>query len=174
MKAPKGLIYIPDFLSAREQTILIRKLRTLRFGKIRMHGIIARREVLHFGMGYGYDRRVLEKAPPVPRYLTKIRARLAAEIGIKPADFKEVLVTHYPVGAPIGWHRDAAVFGDVAGISLLSPCPLRMKRDKSTYEITLEPGSAYFLTGEARWEWYHHIPPMKAPRYSITFRVLKR
>jgi alkylated DNA repair dioxygenase AlkB len=29
-----------------------------------------------------------------------------------------VLVSYYPSGATIGWHRDAPVFGDVVGVSL--------------------------------------------------------
>jgi alkylated DNA repair dioxygenase AlkB len=35
-----------------------------------------------------------------------------------------------------------------------------------------EPRSAYLLSGAARTEWEHSIPPMDALRYSITFRNL--
>jgi hypothetical protein len=35
------------------------------------------------------------------------------------------------------------------------------------------PRSAYLLSGPARWEWEHSIPPVDALRYSITFRNLR-
>jgi alkylated DNA repair dioxygenase AlkB len=39
--------------------------------------------------------------------------------------------------------------------------------------LTAEPRSAYLLTGPARDEWEHSIPPMEELRYSITFRTLR-
>jgi alkylated DNA repair dioxygenase AlkB len=41
---------------------------------------------------------------------------------------EHALVIEYGSGAGIGWHRDKAVFGEVVGISLLSPCVFRMRR----------------------------------------------
>jgi alkylated DNA repair dioxygenase AlkB len=86
------------------------------------------------------------------------------------------LVNEYPPGAPIGWHRDKAAFGQVVGFSLLSPCVLRFRRPNvSGWErrsLNLEPRSAYWLAGEARADWEHSIPPVEALRYSITFRTL--
>jgi alkylated DNA repair dioxygenase AlkB len=83
-------------------------------------------------------------------------------------------VTEYSPGAPIGWHRDKAMFGDVVGISLLSSCLFRMRRkagDKwERYSRTLDPRSAYLMRGPSRTEWEHSIPPVDALRYSITFR----
>lgn len=88
-----------------------------------------------------------------------------------------MLVTEYPAGATIGWHRDAPMFGVVVGVSLLTACRFRFQRGKGesreTRTITLEPRSAYVLGGEARWRWQHHIPAITAPRYSITFRTLR-
>jgi alkylated DNA repair dioxygenase AlkB len=81
-------------------------------------------------------------------------------------------------GAGIGWHRDKAVFGEVVGISLLSPCVFRMRRavSKKKWErvnFVTEPRSAYHLGGAARSEWEHSIPQVDALRYSITFRNLR-
>ena len=89
-----------------------------------------------------------------------------------------MLVTEYGPGAGIGWHRDKAVFGEVIGVSLLSPCVLRMRRKAGERKwervnVTAEPRSAYFLSGPARMEWEHSIPPVDALRYSITFRNLR-
>jgi alkylated DNA repair dioxygenase AlkB len=96
--------------------------------------------------------------------------------GLAPEALVHALVNEYPPGAPIGWHRDKAAFGQVVGVSLLSPCTLRFRRpDGSGWErrsLTLEPRSAYWLAGEARLAWEHSIPPVEALRYSVTFRTL--
>jgi alkylated DNA repair dioxygenase AlkB len=96
--------------------------------------------------------------------------------GVAPEQLPHVLILEYSAGATIGWHRDKAVFGDVIGISLLSPCRLRLRRKAgSRWErasLTLEPRSAYLLRGPSRTEWEHSIPAVDALRYSITFRTL--
>lgn len=89
-----------------------------------------------------------------------------------------MLVTEYGPGAGIGWHRDKAVFGRVVGVSLLSPCVLRLRRKVSEKKwervnVTAEARSAYLLSGPARTKWEHSIPPVDALRYSITFRNLR-
>ena len=89
-----------------------------------------------------------------------------------------MLVTEYGPGAGIGWHRDKAVFGETVGVSLLSPCVLRLRRKVGERKwergnLTAEPRSAYLLSGPARSEWEHSIPPVDALRYSITFRNLR-
>lgn len=38
--------------------------------------------------------------------------------------------------------------------------------------VIAEPGSAYVLSGPARSEWEHSIPPVDQLRYSITFREI--
>lgn len=97
---------------------------------------------------------------------------------MEPELLQHVLVTEYSAGAGIGWHRDKAVFGEVVGISLLSPCVFRMRREvgKRKWErvnFVVEPRSAYLLSGPARYEWEHSIPQKDALRYSITFRTLR-
>ena len=81
-------------------------------------------------------------------------------------------------GAAIGWHRDAYPFDIVIGISLLSASRFRVRRGKvrawETAEVPLPPRSIYVLTGPARTEWEHSIPPVKELRYSVTFRTLRR
>jgi alkylated DNA repair dioxygenase AlkB len=96
------------------------------------------------------------------------------------------LINEYPPGAPIGWHRDAPQYDIVAGVSLLSPCPMRFRpyvspsdlatargRRRTTHEVHLAPRSAYLMTGESRSRFEHSIPPMTDLRYSITFRTLR-
>jgi alkylated DNA repair dioxygenase AlkB len=47
------------------------------------------------------------------------------------------------------------------------------KKKWERVNLILEPRSAYFLSGPARYEWEHSIPQMEALRYSITFRTLR-
>jgi alkylated DNA repair protein (DNA oxidative demethylase) len=97
---------------------------------------------------------------------------------IDSSDLVQALVSRYPPGAGIGWHRDAPMFGSkVIGISLLTPCRMRFQRrardTRLVYALELEPRSGYVLAGSARWAWQHSIPPTKALRYSFTFRSLR-
>jgi alkylated DNA repair dioxygenase AlkB len=69
------------------------------------------------------------------------------------------------------------MFDIVVGVSLLGACRFQFQRGKGdvreTAAVLLEPRSAYVLTGAARSEWQHSIPPMRTRRYSITFRTLR-
>jgi alkylated DNA repair dioxygenase AlkB len=130
-----------------------------------------------FGWSYRFDGSGLAPAEPMPDWLLPVRERAAALTGL-PADLLEhALLIEYDEGAGLGWHRDRPVFGDVIGVSLLAPAPLRFRRrsgDKwQRFTLTAEPRSAYLLRGPARSEWEHSIPPVETLRYSVTFRTLK-
>jgi len=108
--------------------------------------------------------------------LTSLKIRAAVFAG-RPADFfVQAIVTEYAQGAGIGWHRDKRDFGEVAGISLLSSCPLRFRRRRGEgwerHTQSLAPRSIYLLRGPARSIWEHSIAPVGQLRYSITFRSL--
>ena len=103
---------------------------------------------------------------------------MAALAGLAPETLGQALVTQYPPGAAIGWHRDKAVFGDVLGVSLGAPCLFRLRRKAGASwqraSLRLEPRSAYLLLGPARTEWEHSIPPIaEGLRHSVTFRTLR-
>ena len=168
--APRGFVYRQDFLSDAEQAELTAAVRGIEFSDVMMRGAVARRRTAHFGWLYGYETWRIEPGPPIPEFLLPLRARAAELAGVRADELVEVLVTDYPAGAGIGWHRDAPMFDVVAGVSLLSACRFRFERgrgpERETRAATLAPGSAYLLTGEARWSWRHSIPPMKSPRYS--------
>jgi len=89
-----------------------------------------------------------------------------------------VLVTEYSPGAGIGWHKDRPEFEEVIGVSLLSPCLFRLRRKRGNgwerASIELQPRSAYLLSGSARTDWQHSIPPVDKLRYSVTFRGFRR
>jgi alkylated DNA repair dioxygenase AlkB len=108
-------------------------------------------------------------------FLPSVLASAFADL--KPDAFQQVLITEYGPGAGIGWHRDKAVFRQVVGVSLLSPCIFRLRRSIGKKwereNVAPEPCSAYLLSGPARSEWEHSILPVDALRYSITFRNLR-
>jgi alkylated DNA repair dioxygenase AlkB len=175
---PNGLVYQPDFVSEAEERQVLGVLEAMQFHTITMHGRTARRTVRHFGLDYGYESWELVPTDPLPDQLAWLRDRAAALGGLDPADLAQILVSKYPPGATIGWHRDAPMFGPrVVGVSLAAACRMRFQRGKGearqVAEVTLEPRSAYVLSGAARFVWQHSIPPTKALRYSITFRTLK-
>ena len=174
---PPGFVYHPDLLDADEEARLVAHVRTIDFSPIEMRGQVARRRTAHFGWVYGYESWRITTGPPLPEFLLPLRDRAATLIAVEPDALAEVLVTEYPPGAAIGWHHDAPQFGEVIGVSLLSPCRMRFQRgrgtERQTCAVTLEPRSAYVLDGEARYRWQHSIPPMRALRYSITFRTLR-
>jgi DNA oxidative demethylase len=174
---PEGFVYREDVLSYNEEAPLVEGLRTLGFGEVRMRGQVARRRTIHFGWTYGYETWRVEPGPPIPEFLVGLRA-LAARLACVEGDaLAEVLVTHYPPGAGIGWHRDAPAFGVVVGVSLLGACRMRFQHGRGTARktraLTLAPRSAYVLDGAARWQWQHAIPPGREERYSVTFRTLR-
>jgi alkylated DNA repair protein (DNA oxidative demethylase) len=175
---PVGLVYQPDLLTRAEERQVLDVLEAMEFHTITMHGQTARRTVRHFGLDYGYESWKLEPTERLPRELGWLQRRAGALAGLDPEDFAQILVSRYPPGATIGWHRDAPMFGPkVVGVSLAAACRMRFQRGKGdarqVAEVTLEPRSAYVLAGAARFAWQHSIPPTKALRYSITFRTLK-
>lgn len=88
------------------------------------------------------------------------------------------LVSRYPPGAGIGGHRDALMFGPVVvGVSLGTSCHFKLRRDLDgtmrVYDALLPSRSWYVLSGEARVAWQHHIPPVSAMRYSLSFCTVR-
>jgi len=175
---PEGLVYRTGLVDAEEGRELTDRLDGLEFHEIRMRGQVARRTARHYGIAYDYEERGrLSPGEPLPDWLLALRERCARLAGVAPARLVEGLVQRYPPGASIGWHRDAPAFGVLVGLSLGSACRMRFQRgtgaDRRTFAIELAPGSAYVLTGPARWAWQHSIPPTRDLRYSITFRTLR-
>ena len=174
---PEGLRFLPEFLPPEEELALVAFASGIAYGEVRMHGVTARRRVAHFGWHYSFDGYKLTPAEPVPAPLLPLRERTAAETGITAEEFSEALLIEYQPGAGIGWHRDAPPFGIIAGISLAGTCKMRFQKgtgaDRMVSELVLPPRSMYLLTGSARKEWQHSIPPTKELRYSITFRTMR-
>ncbi|MFL5347006.1 MAG: alpha-ketoglutarate-dependent dioxygenase AlkB [Hyalangium sp.] len=175
---PEGLIYVPEFMTEAEERELLEHVPAVSYAEIRMRGQVARRRTAHFGWLYGYESWKVDPGPPIPGFLLPLRARCAELMEESSERLVEALLSEYTPGATIGWHRDAPMFGPkVVGVSLGSPCRMRFQRGKDeerrTFEVELQPRSAYVLSGEARSAWQHSIPAVKQTRYSITFRTLR-
>ena len=175
---PEGLVYAPEFLSAAEEQALLVHLAALPFRPFEFQGFTGKRETVSFGWAYRFDGSGLAAADPMPGWLLPLRERAAAFAGIASEAIEHALLIRYGEGAGLGWHRDRPVFGDVIGISLLAPAPLRFRLKDGAkwrrFTIEVEPGSIYLLRGPARELWEHSIPPVASLRYSITFRTLRK
>ena len=175
---PEGFVYRPDFISLGDEAELAAWLATLPFEPFQFRGFEGKRRVISFGWRYDFNRTQLLKADDLPAELKPLQARAAALAGHAPNDMQQVLINEYQPGAPIGWHRDRPVFAEVVGVSLGAACPFRLRRRTpegfQRVTVPLAPRSAYLLSGPARTEWEHSIPPVEAHRYSITFRNFRR
>lgn len=172
-----GLKFDPQFITAADEAALLDVIRPLDFRQMKMRGVVARRRVLHYGVSYSFETFRATPGPPIPAFLLPLREKAGGFAGVDPAALAEALITEYSPGATIGWHKDAAPFDIVIGISLASECRFRFRRGKvrawETAEMLMPPRSAYVLDGAARREWEHSIPALKQLRYSVTFRTLR-
>jgi alkylated DNA repair dioxygenase AlkB len=179
---PEGFEYRPDFITSGEEAALVEAIEQVTFKDFELRGVVARRRVAFFGES-SYDRSA---AAEMPAFLLPVRSALAEWAGVRPEDFAMALINEYRPGSPIGWHRDAPQYGIVAGLSLLTACRMKLRPyvppsaqrpgapvRRATHELQLEPRSAYVMSGPARSEYEHHIPPVTSLRYSITFRTLR-
>jgi alkylated DNA repair dioxygenase AlkB len=172
---PKGFRYQPEFLSRREKRSLLQFIEKLPFREFEFHGFTGKRRIVSFGWRYDFNGGRLTRTEDMPHFLSGVRARAEAFAGTAPGG----VITEYAPGAAIGWHKDRSVFGDVVGISLLSPCTFRLRlKTGQRWErrnLIAQPRSMYLLRGPARTEWEHSIPGVESLRYPITLRnVLER
>jgi alkylated DNA repair dioxygenase AlkB len=173
---PPGFRNREDVLSEEEEAALTESLRQLQLKPFEFHGHLGNRRIVSFGLRYDYSRRSVEAAPDMPSFLDALLGR-AAEFAGCPADaFGQVGINEYPPGAGVGWHKDKPQFGVIVGVSLLAPATMRFRRATASgwerISHTVHPRSIYVISGEARTDWEHSVPPVEALRYSINFRTL--
>src|ERR1700730_6896159 len=90
LEIPEGLIFTSDFLTVQEERDLFALLQTLPFHEFKLHGFAAKRRVLHFGLRYALESRVLNTAPEIPSQFEAIRRRAAAFAGVAPNEFSQI------------------------------------------------------------------------------------
>ena len=173
-----GLRYEPDFLSADEAASLLDIVCSLPLNPARYKDYVARRRVVSFGGAFDYDENILRPGDPLDERLMPLRDRVGAWLGVSPQSLVHALVAEYTPGTPLGWHRDVPDFETIAGISLGGEATLRFRPYPPTHpnarevlQLEVAPRSIYKMAGAARWDWQHCVPPVKALRWSITFRT---
>lgn len=174
---PDGFRYATEVITRELEADALERVRTLPFKEFEFHGYVGKRRTVSFGWHYDFGAERLRKADDMPDFLREIREHAARFAVIAPERLQHVLVTEYADGAGIGWHRDKAVFGEVVGVSLLSPCTFRLRREAGgkweRVNLVAEPRSAYLMSGPSRTEWEHSIPGVEGLRYSLTYRNLR-
>ena len=163
-------------MSLDEEEALAHELGALPFKPFDFHGYLANRQVMSFGYRYDYDSRSVVEAAPFPTFLESLRRKVAALFG-RPAEASArcLSINISPAPASVGIATRLSSTRSSA-VSLLAPCDLRFRRKSGeTWErasLTVEPRSAYLLSGPARTIWQHSIPALELLRYSITLRTL--
>lgn len=176
---PEGFLFIPDFLNADEEKILLHEISRIPLHTFMFQGFEAKRKVASFGYNYSFDKRTISKGQDIPGEFQWLVRKISSLFQDKKT-FEALLITEYPVGSVINWHRDAPPFEAIAGISLLSDCIFRFRpydkthqKKKSITSFVAKRRSLYIMTGVSRTLWEHSILPVTAKRYSITLRTLR-
>lgn len=177
---PEGFAYHPDFIPVQEEKELLHVISTLSLHAMQFQGFEAKRKVASFGYDWSFEKRVLTKGKEIPEGFQALVTKCAAYLSITVQDIAELLVTEYPPGSVINWHRDAPPFDVIAGISLLSDCTFKLRPYEkakqgrgSVISLPVKRRSLYIIRGAARTNWQHSTAPVKTKRYSITLRTLK-
>jgi alkylated DNA repair dioxygenase AlkB len=177
---PPGFSYFSDFLSSEEEAVLMKSIKEIQLHTFRFQGFEAKRRVASFGYDYNFNNGRLSKGEPFPVSFQPLLRKVADQVHIDEKDFAELLVTEYPPGSVINWHRDAPPFKIICGISLLEDCLFKLRPNekekqgrKTILLLPVQRRSMYVMQGESRTAWQHSIAPVKQTRYSITLRTLK-
>ncbi|MBC9879718.1 alpha-ketoglutarate-dependent dioxygenase AlkB [Bradyrhizobium sp. INPA01-394B] len=175
---PAGLRHIDNFIDTMTEQELIGHVAALPLQRFQFGAFEGNRRVAWFGYQYDYSQQRLTEAAPIPDWAAPIARQAEAWAGLAEGSVRQVLCTWYDQGVGIGWHRDKPHFDKVLGLSLGTSCKFRFRRRRGEqwqrYTLEALPRSLYLMDGEARSQWEHSIPPVEAPRCSITFRTMKQ
>lgn len=177
---PKGFHYFPDFLTQAEELELILEMEKIPMSALIFQGYEAKRKIANFGHDWSFERRTLSKGKEILIGFKPLILKTSTRLNLNQEDFVEILLTEYPMGSVINWHRDAPPFDTIAGISLLSDCVFRFRPHEKVKQgrsaivsLPVKRRSLYVIQGESRTDWQHSISPVKNLRYSITLRTLR-
>ncbi|HEY0655714.1 MAG TPA: alpha-ketoglutarate-dependent dioxygenase AlkB [Chryseosolibacter sp.] len=181
LKLPGGFSYHENFLTREEEQHLLNLILGVDLHPMMFQGYEAKRKVASFGFDYNFDNRKLTVGKPIPLEFNPLIEKVSRHLPIDPSEVAELLITEYPVGSVINWHRDAPPFDLIAGISLSADCIFKLRPHakakqtrKATVSFTVARRSLYVMSGISREEWQHSTAPLDQVRYSITLRTLKK
>ena len=177
---PPGFIYEENFLTHEEEKKLLELISTIELHNMIFQGFEAKRKTASFGYDYNFDKRTISKGKPIPAVFMPLIEKVGHKFSINTQEFSELLLTEYPIGSVINWHRDAPPFDTIVGISLNADCTFRLRPHEkarqsrsSLISFPVHQRSLYVIKEEARTDWQHSIAPVKKTRFSITLRTLK-
>jgi alkylated DNA repair dioxygenase AlkB len=177
---PTGFEYYSEFITVPEELQLIEAINKTELRPMIFQGFEAKRKVASFGYDWHFTTRTLSKGTDIPQPFDFVIKKVAAFLLIDHSAVAELLITEYPIGSLINWHRDAPPFDVIIGISLLSDCTLKLRpydkqkqNRRSLISIPVKRRSMYIMRGPSRSEWEHSTGAVKEVRYSITLRTLK-
>jgi len=181
-RVPEGFIYRTNFVSEIEEQDLIKQIQKVSLTSFKYYQFTGKRRTASFGWQYEFESDEITRALTIPEFILPLRARAGKLFGVDADTLAQASIVEYPVGAPIGWHRDIPQFGVIIGISLGAACRMRFRKyqrvrskvvgREETLSIELQPRSVYLMSGASRALWQHSIPPVKELRYSIVMRSL--
>jgi alkylated DNA repair dioxygenase AlkB len=177
---PQGFSYFDGFISEQEENELLVHLSKLELNAFQFQGYEAKRKIASFGYDWDFSTRQLSKGKGVPVFFHPLIQKISDHFKLIQDRLAEVLVTEYPEGSVINWHRDAPPFDCIFGLSLFSDCIFRFRPYNkarqgraSIIKFPIKRRSLYMMEGPSRSEWEHSIAPVTRKRYSITLRTLK-
>jgi alkylated DNA repair dioxygenase AlkB len=71
---------------------------------------VAKRRVVEYGLEYDFELPPGSCHHSIPGFLNTYKERVADWAGLRMDEIVEAIITEYPAGAPIGWHRDMPQF----------------------------------------------------------------
>ena len=178
---PEGFLYMPDFITKEEENYLLEEISKIELHAFHFQSYEAKRRVASFGYDWSFDKQALLKGKDIPMVFYPLIEKVSTHLSISKEKFAELLVTEYPIGSIINWHRDAPPFDIIAGISLQTDCNFRLRpHDKtkqsrsSIISVPVRRRSLYVMQGTSRTDWQHSTAAVKEVRYSITLRTLRK
>lgn len=180
---PEGAELVADFISAQREVELLSRIDDAPWL------LDLKRRVQHYGWRYDYRARrvgLQSKLGPLPDWLLLERSMLRGR-GFFEQEPDQIIINEYAPGQGISPHVDCVpCFGPVVA-SLTLGGRTQMVFDhpvsRERRQAFLEPRSLLVLTGPARFEWRHGIPPRKSDefgghrlprnrRVSLTYRTV--
>lgn len=178
---PEGFYYYPDFIDVQQEQQLLAAIAQFDLHPMVFQGYTAKRKVASFGYDFNFTTRALTKGTPIPAEFEWMIDKVAAHLCVTREQMAELLLTEYPPGSVINWHRDAPPFESIAGISLAADCMFRLRpydaagrSRRSVISLPVKQRSLYIIQGPARANWEHSTAPVSSTRYSITLRTLRQ
>ena len=96
---PNGFRYLPDFLTADEESDLVGRFTTLPFKEFEFRGYRGNRRVLPFGWRYDFNRMELQRTDDMPEFLLQLRERATHFASLEALDLQHALLAEEPLEA---------------------------------------------------------------------------